>query len=374
MKLVACAALAAALVATACGVEQSKLDSNAQVTVTGKVLAADGSPLVKTRVALIRELDLGQAIGGLFVTVVTLGVACLSDHPPALCANNSHIATTASDGAYSFSVHGGDTQGSLGIASTMEVLVSASAGAGQVAGPVALAEFKVQTTTVSLPDLRLWNPTLEVSSVDLAMDPRSVRVVRPSLPASGYGTGAKYSLEFDDAKGRPVWVAGLMVPDFVMGSRILEDTGGTGFVRAKTNGSANNLAVDFTLLTGSFAFHGSAGAPPSRGAPCAAVTAGGMDAFKAPCALTSGDFGGAFTAGANATGVVIDLGQIRSLSLVVVRGCSGQCPVAAGSDLSSLQEVSTVAGEYWGLAPARSARYVRVMGSSVSLLRQISVW
>jgi hypothetical protein len=119
---------------------------------------------------------------------------------------------------------------------------------------------------------------------------------------------------------------------------------------------------------------GAAGAPPSRSAPCAAVSASGTDAFKAPCALTSGDFGGTYTAGTNSTGVVIDLGQIRSLALVVVRGCSGQCPVAIGSDLSALQEVSTAAGEYWALAPARSARYVRVMGSNVSLLRQISAW
>jgi hypothetical protein len=67
---------------------------------------------------------------------------------------------------------------------------------------------------------------------------------------------------------------------------------------------------------------------------------------------------------------VIDLGQVRSVSLVVVRGCSGQCPVAVGSDVNALQDVGTVAGEYWGLAPARSARYVRITGSSVSLLRQ----
>src|SRR5260370_28016821 len=156
-------------------------------------------------------------------------------------------------------------------------------------------------------------------------------------------------------------------PDFVLGSRILEDLRGTGFIRARTNGSANNLPVDFTLLTGSFAFQGSAGAPPSRGAACAALSASGTDAFKAPGALTGGDFGGTYTSSANSTGVVLDLVQIRSVSLVVVRGCSGQCPVAAGSDLSSLQEVSTAVGAYWGLAPARSARYVRVMGSTVSL-------
>jgi hypothetical protein len=44
VKPFACAALAAMLVATACGVEQNRLDANAQVTVAGKALEADGTP------------------------------------------------------------------------------------------------------------------------------------------------------------------------------------------------------------------------------------------------------------------------------------------------------------------------------------------
>ncbi|HEX2681439.1 MAG TPA: hypothetical protein VHQ03_09115, partial [Candidatus Dormibacteraeota bacterium] len=120
-------AATAVLLAAACGVQQSGLDANAAVTISGKALNANGQPLASTRVVLIKELDLGEAIGGLFVTAVTLGIACLADHPPALCANNSHVTTTDAAGGYSFTVKGGDTQGSLGLASTMEVMARAPA-------------------------------------------------------------------------------------------------------------------------------------------------------------------------------------------------------------------------------------------------------
>jgi hypothetical protein len=368
----ACAVLFATLGATACGVEQSSLDANAQVTITGKALAADGRPLANAKVALIRELDMGQAIGGLFVTAVTLGIACLADHPPALCANNSHTAPTRTDGTYSFSVRGADTQGSVGIASTMEVLVRVAPGNGQAAGALALAEFKVQTSNVQVPDLRIWNPP-----VDLSTDRRSARLIRPTLPASGYGTGAKYWLEFDNAKGRVAWVVGSLGADAAVDSRILEDLRGTAFVGARTTSSAGGLAVAFTFVSGAIGFEGLAGPAPSRGASCAAVTAGASDAFKTPCSLTSGDFGGAYTSGAAPTGVLIDLGEVRSIYLVVVRGCSGQCSIAAGADPSALRDAGSISGEYGALtvSPARSVRYVRVTGSQgVSLMRQISVW
>jgi hypothetical protein len=368
----ACAVLFATLGATACGVEQSSLDANAQVTITGKALAADGTPMAKTRVALIRELDLGQAIGGLFVTAVTLGVACLADHPPALCTNNSHIAMTGSDGTYSFAIRGSDTQGTVGIASTMEVLIRLPPGSGQSTGALALAEFKAQTTTLQVPDLRIWNPP-----VDLSTDTHSVRLKRPTLPGSGYGTGAKYWLEFDGASGRAVWMVGSRGADSVVDSRILEDLRGTAHIEARTSGSSGGLAVDFTFVSGSIPFQGPAGPPPSRGASCAAVTASGTDVFKTPCTLTSGDFNSSYVSGASSNGVVIDLGTDRAVSLMVARGCSVQCRISLSSDLMAWSDAGSLSGEY-ATAPItlnRSARYIRLSGApNVALLRQVSVW
>lgn len=372
MRLFACTALVATLAIAACGVEQSRLDANAQVSISGRALAADGTPLAKIKVVLVKELDIGEAIGGLFVTAVTLGIACLADHPPALCANNSHVAMTGSDGSYSFSVRGSDTQGSAGLASTMEVLLRAQPGAGQSGGALAIAEFEVQTSPLQLPDLRIWDPQLSLSA-----DAHSVRISRPALPGNGYGNGPKYWLEFDNDKGRAAWIIGSLGATANLDARILEDLRGTAVVGVRTTGSASSTTVDFTFVSASLPFAGSAGSPPSRGASCAPVTAGATEAFKTPCTLTSGDFSSRYVSGAAPTGVVIDLGGLHSISLVVVRGCSSQCAIAAGAELSALSDAGQVSGDYAALtlSPARSARYIRVQGSpNVSLMRQISVW
>lgn len=377
MTRLACAALFATLVATACSVEQSSLDAKAEVSITGKALAADGTPLVKTRVALIRELDIGQAIGGLFVTAVTLGVACLADHPPAICSNNSRIATIGSDGTYSFTVHGSDTQGSLGTASTMEVMIRVPPRTGKAAGPVALAEFKVQSSKLQLPDLQIWDPQLEVSINDTPNSGPSVRLLHPSFTGDGYGQGAKYWHEFDDSKGRAAWVVGSVGPDMVLDARILEDLRGTALVGHRTSTSANSLAVDLTFLSAAIAFQGRAGPPPSRGAPCAGVTASATDAFKSPCTVTSGDFGSSSISGATSTGVVIDMGIDRPVSLLVVRGCTAQCRISVSSELTAWSEAGSVSGDY-GTAPItlnRSARYIRLSSTpNVAQLRQVSIW
>jgi len=372
--------MVAVLGATACGVEQSRVDANAQVSVKGKALsdvgtdagAYVGSPLTGTKVALIKELDLGEAIGGLTITAATLGLACLDSHPPALCANNSHLATTEGDGSFSFSVVGRDTQGSLGVASTMEVVVRAARHLGETAGAVGIAEFTVQTASLQLPDLHVWQPGLRVET-----NGKSVQVRWPMLPSSGYGSRPRYSLDFDDSQGKVVWATGSAQSDAPLDLRLLEDVNSFVRVVARASSPASGTTVDFTYLSGSVKVPGNAGAPVSRGAACAAVTASGIGPFNAACSLTNGDFTKSFVSGASATGAVIDLGTDRAVSLVVVRGCSGQCRISLSSDLTAWSDAGSLSGEY-ATAPItlnRSARYIRLSGTpNVSLLRQVSVW
>src|SRR5919109_5623806 len=149
MRALPASLIAATLLVGGCGVQSSSLDPSSTVTISGKAVDAAGKPLANTRVVLVKELDIGEAAGGLFVTAVTLGLACIADHPPALCSQNAHMGRTDEAGAYSFSLKASETTGSFGVASTMEVVVGGSAGAS-------LAEFTVQTTSLSLPDLRLW--------------------------------------------------------------------------------------------------------------------------------------------------------------------------------------------------------------------------
>lgn len=362
------AVIAAVVVLSACGVQQSGIDPNATVTISGKVLSADGFPLASTKVVLVKELDLGESVGGLFVTAVTLGLACLADHPPALCANNAHIATTDGNGSYSFSVKASDTTGSLGLASTMEVMARGAATGMQISGPASLAEFNVQTTSLALSDLRLWRPNMSFGfDGGAAWTP---------LPGS-YGSSPAYSVELYDLHGNQWWVIAPMKSGDRFDSRIPEDIKGAADVAARAHGTASGTTVDFTYASDSLPFHGIAGAPPSRGAPCAAVTSSGAGAFDSSCALTGGTLGNRLPAAFSAaSGVVIDLGQDRALSLVVVKGCTAQCSVALSSDLTSWSQAGTLSGAY-ATAPItlnRSARYVRVSGTNIAELRQVSVW
>ena len=347
----------------ACGIQQSGLDANTTVTIAGKVVA-DGKPLAATKVVLLKELDLGEVVGGLFVTTASLGLACLSDHPPALCSNNAHLATTDLTGAFSFSVKGGQTQGSLGTASTMEVMAHVPARASEVAGAASMAEFQVQTATLALPDLRIWQPDLSWSAGD-----------RPAWsPVPGTGS-ATYSVEFYDLHGGQWWVTGAMKSGDRVDGHVLENLDGTFDVAARTRGTANGTTVDNTYISGSVPFRGDAGAPPSRGAGCAPVTSNARLAF-ARCPLTSGSVASNSQLAVGATGVVIDLGQQRTISLVVLRGCSGQCKLAVSSDLNTWTDVGSVTGTYTTLSVAPNAprRFVRVSTSDVASLRQVSVW
>jgi hypothetical protein len=380
VKWLACAILVATLGATACGVEQSRVDAKAKVSINGKALSDVGTPagtyvgapLAATKVALIREIDIGEAIGGLSITAVTLGLACLDNHPPALCSNNSHLATTGSDGSFSFSVVGSETQGSLGVASTMEVVVRAARHLGETAGAVGIAEFSVQAASVQLPDLHVWQPGLRVETTG-----KSVQVDWPALPSLGYGSRPRYSLEFDDSQGKSVWVTGATQSGAPLDQRVLEDVNSFVRVIVRASSPAPTTSVDFTYLSGSVKVPNTAGVPPSRGAACAVVTTSGIGPYSATCSLTSGDSSRSFVAASAPSGAVIDLGTDRAVSLVVVRGCSARCRISLSSDLLAWSEAGSVSGEYATLPVTlnRSARYIRLVGTpSVAMLRQVSIW
>lgn len=361
------AAISLAAVLAACGVQQSSLDANTTVTISGKALSADGKPLASSKVVLVKELDLGEVVGGLFLTAASLGVACLADHPPAVCARNAHLATTDGAGKFSFALKGGETQGSFGTASTMEVVTRAAGGLGGVAGPSAMAEFQVQTATLSLPDLRIWDANTGWTADD--------RVTWQALPAS-YGNSPAYSVELHDSRGNEWWAATPARPGDRIDPRVQEDLIGSFDVAARARGTANGTTVDYTYRSGWSALRGRGGVPPSRGARCAQVTSQSVGLFGA-CPLTMGAAGLSSSLSGSMNGVAVDLGVDRSVSLVVIRGCVGQCRVSVSSDGSTWTDGGTVTAMYAvkALVPAQHARFVRVMPSGdAAALRQISVW
>ena len=361
-------ALALIVAGAACGIQSSGIDPNAGVTITGKAVGADGKPLVARRVVLIKELDLGEVVGGLFITAASLGLACLADHPPALCAKNARITTTESDGSYSFTVKGSDTQGSFGVASTMEVLTRAPAGDGEAAGPTSLAEFNVQATSLTLPDLRIWQP-----KVGLAIDGRATWQSVPST----HGNSPTYSVEVNDSRGNQWWAAHGMRPGDRIDPRVLEDISGTFDVMARTRGAANGTTVDWTYVSGAVAVQGHVGAPPSRRGRCAPLTSNGGVGTFGTCPVTSGATGGPSQLLNATNGLVVDLGSLRSVSFLVLRGCGVPCKMSVSADLETWTEIASVSGAYatTTVTPSRTARYLRVTGSKdLSGLRQVSAW
>ena len=87
---------------------------------------------------------------------------------------------------------------------------------------------------------------------------------------------------------------------------------------------------------------------------------------------TTSTLAGSTTAPAPAATATVDLGQARTVALVVVRGCS--CAVEASVDGRTWTSLGRSAG-YTAVVPARPApaRYVRLTGATGDL-REVSVW
>ena len=148
LSTAACAALAA------CG-GQSRLDPNASVTISGVALSPDGQP------GAGRPVSFGGGIGADDATfaVLTLGLGCAGGH----CRGTVEATSTDEAGAYRFTLKGEQTQSTFGQAVSEVVSVTGARPPNAVSGPVTSARFKVQTTQVRLPALRLVDPQLELS-------------------------------------------------------------------------------------------------------------------------------------------------------------------------------------------------------------------
>lgn len=360
----------------------SKLDPSAAVHVNGRVLAADGTPAAGARVLMFKESDIGEVAVGLTFAIGSLGVVCLTPVAPSVCAGARKV-TTGSDGGYSFDLHGSDTQGSIANASTFDItaLVPAAGGSGNV---VSTVRFEIQRAELTVPDLRVWaaSPGVSTSASELS-------VHWPGLPRDGYGASPAYTVRWlDAATQQAVWAVSNADSGVRADARVLEDRSGSVEVDADTTTPGPDTDFRFTYSSQPVAFRGPAGAPPSRGDPCFAYGGDGRPVAVTPCHLTDGDlftFAGLQTGSCSGctasthSAAYIDLGRVRPVSLVIVRGGAsfllvegsndGQSWVAIGNGTGGLVAVSPQAGT--------QARYVRVRSSTgldLSALTEVSVW
>lgn len=377
MQRVIAAVLTLSLVG--CG-EDSKLEPEDQVTISGRATRDDGRALSGRTAILVKEPDLGELLSGATTLIGSMGLVCLGENPPEICRSGS-TATTDDAGRFEFTLLGKDTQGSVGQASTFNLAVRAEPREGAASGASRVERFIIQRTRIQTPDLKLWEPQLSVVT-----DPSQARVTFGALPTGA--TGTRITFRTADAL---VWGE-----DYASGeavdARLLEDATGTVSVSVSSTGERDDTEFTAQNVSESIAFTGRAGAPPSRNAVCTAAGASGVEEPVTDCALTDGDFASTLTPPRD-TGCTsgepscesalanhrytVDLGEARAASLLVVRGNVRDVIVERSADGATWAAVTLEEGAA-SLPAGSTVRYVRVRSdrddTSVRSPAEISVW
>jgi hypothetical protein len=364
--------VALSLAVTGCSF--SSVDPDAPVEISGRALDASGRPLAGTKVLLFKEADLGEVVFGSVLTIGSLSTICLLPEAPAIC-RKARTATTDADGHYRFELKGSDTQGTLGTESTLDVVFSGPRAQGSTT-----ISFTAEDESISLPDARLWR-----SSPTVSRGSGRIRLGWSPLPSAA-GDDPTYSAQlFEEDATSALWSQSASGREATIDPRILEDRPGAVAVGAGTalSGGRGAGEVRASFLSRRLPVAPSAGVPPSRGRPCAVVTGtapklGRMSA----CLVTDGDLMTPARLRARraavVTGVVVDLGVSRPVSLVVTRGFSGQFLVEVSGDGSTYRVVATSSGSAAVPVPGSpSARFVRLRspaGLDESLSTEVSVW
>jgi len=361
---------------TVVGCSVSDVDPDATVRISGHALDARGRPLADAEVLLFKQADIGEILIGTTLAIGTLSTICLLPDPPAIC-NEARKATTDEDGTYEFELKGSDTQGTLGTESTLNVVFSGPEAQGSTS-----VSFTVKDTAVTVPDARLWKAAPRVSDAGGAL-----RLSWSPLPKAA-GKDAGYSTQlFEGDTGSVFWSQAASGDEASVDPRLLEDRDGSVAVNATTSlsGGSGTGDVRANYLSARLPVEDSAGAPPSRGQPCAAVVGTKPTLGEPPevCPMTDGDL----TAAARleglgkkaVSGVVLDLGSVRPVDLVVARGFAGQFLVEVSTDGKVWQPVGSELGRTVAVTPPGrpSARFVRVRspaGLDESLAAEVSVW
>ena len=274
--------LVAVLVLAVTGCTFSSVDPDEPIHISGRALNASGEPLASARVMLFKQADVGEVLLGTVLAIGTLSTVCLLPEPPAIC-RKARVTTTDAEGRYEFELKGSDTQGTLGTESTLNVVFSGPAAQGGTT-----VSFTAKDTEVRLPDARLCRaaPELTTGSGRIGL------TWRP-LPR-GAGDDAAYSAQLYAGKAQTAfWSQPASGSAATIDARIMEDQSGSVAVSAGTTLSGGSGAgeVRASYLSARLPVEGTAGAPPSRGRPCGAVsgTARAVDGPLSSCAVTDGD-------------------------------------------------------------------------------------
>ncbi len=343
------------LAVLAAGCAQSKVPTDAKVTVTGSLARQDGQPAGNLRLALTRVPDLGELAFQGIPVAVTLGTACLANDPPPLCKLLQR-ATTDGHGAFTVHMNGADVQGSFGTATTFDLAAQLPKSGSEVDGPSVRASFEIQRVELTVPTLKFWEP----DHVAVGGDAKTT-----TLDWSRITDVNDYTTHFS-VDGQEIWSD---EAEATMDSRAFEDANGVVHISAAASADGPDTTFKLFYTSQGVGFHGRAGAPESRGKPCIAE--------HQPCRLTDGSFQHPLPDEAWA---YVDLGAPQPVGTIFARANqAGPLTVETSDDAKTWTPRATGDGQFAKIAlpTAVSARYVRVHGSAASKLTgltQLSVW
>ncbi|MDQ3663522.1 MAG: hypothetical protein M3353_02540 [Actinomycetota bacterium] len=355
-----------------------------QLVVTGRLLAADGTPLAARPMLLSRELLLRDvvadgllAVGSGFITLLS----CFDSEGSVInvCRPGTFTATTDAGGGFALRLSADERLSALGGERDFAVDAAVPGGGG------VRAVFPVDSALVDVPDLSVWDAAAAVSA-----DSAAQRVTWAALPAP-VASQIEYAVTFTDADRGLQLTRTSSGVEAAVDARLLEDS--TGVLELAAQGTSTPApAVALSWAAAPFAYAGSAGAPPSRGAGCTVSVETLSDAGAAGCWLTDGTFDDSFPgerprrcvaeadsalrrcATAAVTRTVVDLETVQDVGLVVLRGGCDGCRVEVSEDGVAWRQVDADVAGLGGErllrpAPGTRARLVRLSVGSRSVPR-----
>ncbi len=359
-----------------------------QLVVTGRLLAADGTPLAARPMLLSRELLLRDVIADGLLAAGSGFITLLSCFDPEgsvinACRPGTFTATTDASGGFALRLSADERLSALGGERDFAVDAAVPGGGG------VRAVFPVDSALVDVPDLSVWDAAAAVSA-----DSAAQRVTWAALPAP-VASQIEYAVTFTDA-GRGLRLTRTSSGvEAAVDARLLEDS--TGVLELAAQGTSTPApAVALSWAAAPFAYAGSAGAPPSRGAGCTVSVETLSDAGAAGCWLTDGTFDDSFPgerprqcvaeadsalrrcATAAVTRTVVDLETVQDVGLVVLRGGCNGCRVEVSEDGVAWRQVDADVDGSGGErllrpAPGTRARLVRLSVGSRLVPRPVEV-
>ncbi len=347
-----------------------KQPDDAQVRITGRAVRADGSRAGE-KAALIKPMTLGD----LFWNIATLGSLCLlgnlSDDMTKDC-EQLRTAPLDSQGNFAFVMKASESRTAfLQTPHAFRLIVAAPKQVPQASGAWMETIAEVQGQEVTLPELRLWEPSF---ALPVGNGRVTVEFAAPPAQPACYRLEATRLLVEND-KADVLWSQTIANADSV-DLRLFEDFKTTVTVSV-TQANRNDAGQRLVMGTPRLPLQGVL-VPLSRGAAC---SVGAKSYPAAGCAVTDGKPTTSLAPGNEL--LTVDLGTEKPIDLVVVRAELSDGRLEVSTDGTRWVAVGDTTVSFSAIRPpvGTRARFLRLAQPkaqpdypTIQSVREVSVW